>query len=128
VLWGHPFIQAGVTLKIQVHGTGVRCVLRPPRLGLDELGIQRIGKPRYDLVLHVEQIGDRLVEALGPKVSTAFDLDELCVHAKPLAATLDGAFQHIADLQLAADLPEINRFAFVGECGVPTDDESAAEA
>ena len=64
-------------LEIQIHRIGMRGALRPLRLSLNELGIQCIGEPRYDFVLHVEQIGDGFVEALGPKVSAAFDVDKL---------------------------------------------------
>ena len=49
----------------------MRGALRPLCLSFNELGIQCIGEPRYDFVLHVEQIGDGFVEALGPKVSAA---------------------------------------------------------
>jgi hypothetical protein len=39
------------------------------------LGIQCIGKPCYDFVLHIEQVGDGLVEALGPEVIAGFGVD-----------------------------------------------------
>ena len=91
---------------------------RSPRLGFDELGIQRVGEPGYDFVLHIEQIGDGLVEALGPKVIAGFGIDQLHVHPKPVAATLHRAFEHVADVQLAPDLFEINGFALVCKRGV----------
>jgi hypothetical protein len=37
-----------------------------PRLGCNHLGIQRVRQSRHDFVLHIEQIGDRLVEAFSP--------------------------------------------------------------
>ena len=58
-------------LELQIHRIGMRGALRPLCLSLNELGIQCIGEPRYDFVLHVEQIGDGFVEAVGPKVSAA---------------------------------------------------------
>ena len=128
VFRGRPLVQASHALEIQVHRIGMQRTFRSPRLSLDELGIQRVGEPRYDFVLHVEQIGDGLVEPLGPKVIAGFGVDQLHVHPKPVAATLHRAFEHVADVQLAADLLEINRFAFVGECGVSADDERAADA
>ena len=44
------------------------------------------------------------------------------------AAALDAALQHIADVQLAADLLHIERLALVGEGRVAGDDEGAANA
>jgi hypothetical protein len=59
-----------------------------PRLSCDHLGIQRIRQSRHDFVLHVKEIGDRLVEPLGPKVIFGFGLDQLYVDPEPLAAPL----------------------------------------
>ena len=59
-----------------------------PRLCLNELGIQCVGEPRYDFVLHIEQIGDRLIEPLGPQVIAGSGVDQLYVHPKPLRAPL----------------------------------------
>ena len=81
--------------------------LRPPRLGLDELGIQCVGEPRYDFVLDIEQIGDRFVEALGPQVISGFSIDKLHVDPKPVTATLYRAFEHVADIQLPPDLANV---------------------
>ena len=86
---------------------------RSPCLSHDELGIQRVGEPRYDFVLHIEQIGDGFVETFGPQMIAGFGIDKLHVHPKPVAATLHRAFQHVADVQLAADLLEIDCFALV---------------
>jgi hypothetical protein len=40
--------------------------LRPPRFSFDKLGVQCISEPRYDLVLHLKQIGDGFVKTVGP--------------------------------------------------------------
>jgi hypothetical protein len=50
---------------------------RPQGFGLHEFDAQAIGEPRHDLVLHFEQIDDRLVEPLGPDVRAGFGFDEL---------------------------------------------------
>ena len=113
-----PFVQQADALKIQVHRIGMQRTFRSPRLSLDELGIQRIGEPRYDFVLHIEQIGDRFVEALGPKVIAGFGVDQLDVDPKPVAATLHRTFEHVADVQLAPDLLHVDRFAFERERSV----------
>ena len=103
----------------------MRRALRSSCLGCNELGIQRVSEPRDDFVLHIEQIGDGFVEALGPKVIGAFGIDKLHVHPKPVAATLYRAFEHVADVQLAPNLLEVDRLALVGECGVAADHERA---
>ena len=65
--------------------------------------VKRIGEPRDDLVLHVEEIGERLVEPLGPEVMTRFSVYELDIDAHAVAAALDAAVENIADVQLAPD-------------------------
>ena len=80
----------------------------PPRLSLNEFGIQCVGEPRYNFVLHIEEIGDGLVEPLGPKMIAGLGIDQLHVHPKPVAAALHRAFQHVADVQLAPDPLHVN--------------------
>ena len=118
VFGGQPLVEPSHALEIQVHRIGMQRTFRPPRLSLNELGIQRVGEPGDDFVLHIEQIGDRLVEPLGPKVIAGFGVDQLHVHPKPVAATLHRAFEHVADVQLAPDLLDVNGFTLVGERGV----------
>ncbi len=65
----------------------VRCIWMqrargPPRFSLNELGIQCIGEPRYDFILHVEQIGNGLVETLGPQVISGFGIDDLLMNSR----------------------------------------------
>ena len=55
-------------------------------------------------------------------------VDELNVDAHAGSAALDAALQHIADVQLAPDLLQIDGLALVGECGVAPDHERAANA
>ena len=109
VLGGPPLVEASPALEIQVHRIGMRRTLRSSCLACNEFGVQRVGEPRYDFVLHVEQIGDGFVEPLRPQVSAGFGIDELHVYAKPISATLYRAFEHVTHVQLAPDLPEIDR-------------------
>ena len=81
IVRGQTPIDARQTLKIEVHRVGVRRLFRPPRLGGDELGVQRACETRDDFVLHVEEIGERLVEPLGPEMIAGFGVDELHVEA-----------------------------------------------
>jgi hypothetical protein len=45
------------------------------RLGGGELGVERARKPGDDFVLHVEEIGQRLIEPLGPEMIARFGVD-----------------------------------------------------
>ena len=98
------------------------------RLGGDEFGVQRAREARDDFVLHVEEIGKRLIEPLGPEMIAGFSVDELHIDTHAVSAALDAAFKHIADVQFAADLLQIDGFAFVSERCVTADHEGASYA
>ena len=49
--------------KIVIHRIGVYRALSAPRLRDCEFMPEPVGEPRNDLVLHVEEIGDQLIEA-----------------------------------------------------------------
>jgi len=123
VFLGCPVVRPSPALEIQVHRIGIGRKLRSPRLNLDELGIEHVCQPRHDFVLHIEQVGDRFLKAFGPKVVAGFGIDQLGVHTKPVAATLHRAFQHVTDVQLAADLFEISCFISVCKGRVTADHE-----
>ena len=57
-----------------------------------------------------------------------FGVDELHVDAHAVSAALNAALEHIADVQLAADLLQIDGLALVGEGGVAPDHERASNA
>ena len=103
IVRGYTLIEPSQPLKIEVHRIGVRGLFRPSRFGGDELGVERAGQTRDDFVLHVEEIGQRLVEPLGPEMIARFGVDELHVDAHAVSAALNAALQHIADVQLAPD-------------------------
>jgi hypothetical protein len=50
-----------------------------------------ISEVRNDLVLHLEQVGHGIVEALGPEVRAGLRVDELDVDAQPITRTLNTA-------------------------------------
>ncbi len=83
-------------------------MFRASRLGGDKLGVQRARQPRDDFVLHVEEIGQGLVEPFGPEMIARFGVDELHVDAHAVSAALDAALEDIADVQLAADLLQVD--------------------
>ena len=66
----------------------MRRTLRSAGLGSNEFSVERVGEPRYDFVLHVKEVGNGLVETLGPQMITGFGVDQLHVHAEPVASTL----------------------------------------
>jgi hypothetical protein len=100
---GHTLVEPRQTLKIEVHRVGVRGLFGASRLGGDELGVERVRQARDDFILHVEEIGERLVEPLGPEMTARFGVDELHVDAHAVSAALDAALEDVADAQLAAD-------------------------
>src|SRR5271166_1399184 len=81
IVWGRTLIEPSQTLKIEVHRVGGWSLFRASRLSGDELGVERIGKSGDDLVLHLEKIGHRLFEPLGPEMISGYCVDELYVDA-----------------------------------------------
>src|SRR3984957_10786668 len=63
------------TLKIKVHRVRGRRLFGASRLGGGELVVQCAGETGDDLVLHIEEIGARLVETLGPEMISRFGVD-----------------------------------------------------
>ena len=94
----------------------------------DQLRPQLIGEAGDDLVLHFEEIGERLVEAVGPEMIAALRVDELDIDAHAVGVALDRPFEHIADPKLLADFPGVDILALEREGGVAGDHEGAAEA
>jgi hypothetical protein len=128
IVRGHTFIEPSQALKIEVHRVGIRSLFRAARLGGGELGVQRVGQAPHDFVLHVEEIGERLIEPLGPEMIARLGVDELDVDAHAISAVLDATLEDITDVQLAADLFQIDGFALISEGGVSTDHDGAAYA
>ena len=128
IVRGQTLIEPSQTLKIEVHRVGVRSLFRASRLGGDELGVQRACQARDDFVLHVEEIGERLVEPLGPEMIARFGVDELDIDAHAVSAALNAALEDIADVQLAPDRLHVERLAFVGERRIAGDHDGASYA
>ena len=125
IVRGQTLVEPSHALKIEVHRVGVRRLFRASRLGGDELGVQRARQARDDFVLHVEEIGERLIEPLGPEMIARFGVDELNVDAHAASAALNAALEDIADIQLAPDLLQIDVLALVGEGRVAPDHEAS---
>ena len=76
-------------MKIEVHQIGIEDPFGAPRLGSHELGVQRVGESPNDFVLHVEEVGDGLVEPFGPEMTASLRVDELHIDAHAGAAALN---------------------------------------
>ena len=92
------------------------------------MGVERARQTRDDFILHVEEIGERLIESLGPEMIPGFGVDQLHVDAHAVSAALNAALEDIADIQLAPDYLHIVRLTFEGERRVARDDVSAPNA
>ena len=77
---------------------------RAPRLSVDKPGVELSRQMRDDLILHVEEIGERLVEALGPKVRARLGFNELHIDAHSIPGALQAAVEHVAYIELPSDL------------------------
>ena len=105
---GYAFVEMRKPEKIVIHRIRVRRALRAPRLCDGKFLPEPVGEAGYDLVLHVEEISDWLVEALGPEVRAGLGFDQLHVDAHPVSRALHAAFEHVANVEFAADLLEID--------------------
>ena len=114
-------------LKKEVHRIGIGRLLGAARLDGGDLIAQRVREAPNDLVLHVEEISKRLVEALRPKMTAGLGVDELHVDAHAIPPALNAALEDIADVQVAADGLHVERLALVGESRVAGDHDGAPE-
>lgn len=62
--------------------------IRAPAFGGHQLNADGSRQPRNDLVLHIEEVGARLVESLSPQMRARFGVDQLRVDAHAIAACL----------------------------------------
>src|ERR1700739_2248352 len=91
-------------------------------LGLAQLWFDRAGDAGRDLVLQVENVVERAVEAVGPDVSAGRGVDQLPGDAHPVAGFAHAAFEHVAHAELLCHLLHVDLPALVGEGGVAGDD------
>src|SRR5271166_2066662 len=82
--------------KDQVRRVGTLRSLRPPSLGVHELRAERVRKTGNDFVLHVEEVGQGLVEPFRPKMMAALGVDELDADAHSVGAALNATLQNIS--------------------------------
>jgi hypothetical protein len=98
IVGGRALIEPSHSLKIEVHRVGGRGQFRTSRLSGDELGVERARQTRDDFILHVEEIGERLIKSLGPEMIPGFGVDQLHVDAHAVSAALNAALEDIASV------------------------------
>ena len=62
-----------------------------------------------------EYIGESAVITIRPKVAAGSGIDQLCIDPHLLADAPHAAFQHMGDIEFAADIGNLEIFAFVGK-------------
>src|SRR5262249_16190263 len=97
-------------------------------LGLFEFGCNRADHARRHLVLKLEDVFNDAVKMVGPEMAASRGIDELAADAQAVPRLAAAAFQHVADTELSAHLPYIERLALVGETRIAGDDEQPLEA
>ena len=93
---------------------------RALNFGLVHMGREDRDDGASDLILDREDVFQLSVVALGPAVRAGGGIDELRRDADTVAGATDAAFEDVANAELAADLSDVRRFAFVLEslsCG-----------
>ena len=125
---GQTLIEPSQTLKIEVHRVGVRSLFRASRLDGDKLGVQRVRQTRDDLILHIEEIGERLIEPLGPEMIAGFGVDKLHVDAHAISAALNASLKDITDVQFPPNRLRVERFASICDRRIAGDHERPQDA
>src|SRR6266481_1802498 len=100
----------------QIEVIGVEAV-RPfaPRaldLALPQRRLDHTGDADRDLVLKLENVFQRAVEAVGPQMGAGESVDQLRGDAHATAGLANRAFEHVADTELAADLFHVDGLPF----------------
>ena len=114
--------------EIEVHGVRRGGAGGAAGLGGDELDVEGAGEAGDDLVLGLEDVGDRLVEALRPQMGAAFDVDQLDGHPQAIPGALDRTLQGVAHVERLADLAGVDGAPLVGEGRVAGDHEASVDA
>ena len=126
IVRGLTLVDPSETLKIEVHRVGVRRLFRASSLRGCNLSVERIRQTRDDFVLHVEEIGEGFIEPLSPEMTARFGVDELHVDPHAVAAALNAALEHVADVQFAPNRLHVERLSFVKERRIASDHDGAS--
>ena len=86
------------------------------------------GDANRHLVLKLEDIFERAVEAVGPEMGAGESFDQLRGDPDAVPRLSHRAFEHVSDTQLTPDLFHVDRLALVSETRIAGDDEEPANA
>ena len=75
------------------------------------------------VILQSENVDEITVVTLCPMVTSRYSINQLCGDADATSRPSDAPFQNVADAKLTSHPFDIYGTAFVGEAGVPSDDE-----
>src|SRR5262249_40238267 len=109
-----------ISAQIEVISSEVagRAMGRARRFSSLQCRLDDPGDTRSHLVLKLEYVFQRAVEAVGPEMHAACRVDQLRGNSNPASGFAHRAFEHIADAEFAPDLLHIDGLALVGEGAV----------
>ena len=112
-----PFGCESVDLResTQVEIVGIEALTRLPArpldFGLTQLGLDCTDYPARHMVLKLEYVFQRTVEAIGPDMRAGTGVYKLTGDAHPMARFPHRTFEHVAHAQFARHLFHIDGFA-----------------
>lgn len=98
---------------------------RPVDFGVLEFGSNCADDLQRDVVLEIEDVFHRPVEAVGPKMRPCRSVDQLPRHPNPAGDLANASLENVTDAEFAAHPLDVNRLPFIGEARVSRDDEQA---
>src|SRR6516162_7528683 len=91
-------------------------------------GLDNAGDAERHLILKIEDVLERAVKPVGPKMGAVCRVDQLRGDAYPAAGLAHRAFEHVAHTQLTPDLLHIDRLTSVSKTRIAGDDEEPTDA
>jgi len=122
-LRGHPEHRIGAQVEVVGGQIGCRSAARASGFSCLQGWLDDTRDAGGDLVLQVEHVFERAVEAVGPEMRAASGVDQLRRDAHTPARLADRAFENVADTQLPPDLLHVDRLAFVRKTRIAGDDK-----
>src|SRR6516165_1551854 len=118
--------------RAQIQIVGGEILSRPHRQPADfggfQGGLDNASDLGCDLVLKLEHVFERTVEAVGLDMYIGDGVDQLRGDAHAIAGFAHRAFEDVADAELASHSLNIDRLVFVSDGRIAGDDEEPADA
>ena len=80
------------------------------------------------MILKLEDVLHRAIESIGPKMRAGAGVQQLCAYANAISNPANGAFQHVQNPKVSADLSNVHCSTLVGKSRISGDHEKAADA